>query len=185
MTKDVIQKKREVPEYKENPFLKDLANPGVMMVKPKQNSFIAKSEGIIDFDTGEVQKDALLLARRKFVDQAEFAKIYAKNVGFIFDLSKSTQKVFRYLLEGLKYDNTVILNPNQTCESEGIVRTTFDRAVKNLLHYKVIAKSINVHIYFVNPVFICKGERFAMYTEFRRKASQLNLFEDQNQIKGV
>ena len=36
-------------------------------------------------------------------------------------------------------------------------------------------------MYYVNPVFICKGERFAMYTEYVQKTSQLNMFENSNQ----
>ena len=37
-------------------------------------------------------------------------------------------------------------------------------------------------MYFVNPVFLCKGERFAMYTEYVQKTSQLNIFDDKKKI---
>lgn len=174
--------KRAAPTYKENPFIKKLGDPGVMMIRPRQNSVIAKAEGIIDLDTGEIQKDMLLMGRRKLVDKASFTKVYAQNIGFLFDLSKACQKIFRYVLENLMpgADNMVILNPTQVCESEGIVRTTYDRGIKPLLYHEVIAKSINIHTYFVNPVFICKGERFAMYTEYVQKGTQMEMFKDKN-----
>lgn len=179
MGKKIAFIKKKAPEYEVNPFVRALAEPGVMMVRPKQDSVIAKAEGIIDLDTGEIQRDILLMGRRKFVDKADFTKVYARNIGFIFDLSRSYQKVFRYILENIMYaDNMVILNPSKVCEVEGIVRATYERAINALLHHKVIAKSINVHMYFVNPVFICKGERFAMYTEYVQKAAQLSMFED-------
>lgn len=178
----MVYLKRNSPEYRENPFMQELGKPGIMMIRPKQNSVIAKSEGILDLDTGEVQKDILLMGRRKFVDKTDFTKIYSKNIGFIFDLSRSTQKVFRYILENLTYaENMVILNPNEVSRIENMGRSTYDRSINSLLHKKVIAKSINLHMYYVNPVFICKGERFAMYTEYVQKTSQLNMFENSNQ----
>ena len=40
---------------------------------------------------------------------------------------------------------------------------------------------VHQHTYFVNPVFICKGERFAMYTEYVQKAAQLGMSEGKAQ----
>ena len=72
-----------------------------MMIKPKQNSVIARAEGIVDLDTGEIQKDMLLMGRRKLVDKANFTKVYAQNIGFIFNLSRACQKVlWIFLIRG-------------------------------------------------------------------------------------
>ena len=92
-------------------------------------------------------------------------------------MSRACQKVFKYILENLMHgnENIVILNPVQVCESESRVRTTYDRSSKKLLYNQVIAKSLNIHTYYVNPIFICKEERFAMYTEYVQKAAQLKM----------
>ena len=103
-------------------------------------------------------------------------------------MSRACQKVFRYILENLMHgkDNIVILNPVQVCQSESRVHTTYDRSIKKLLYHKVIAKSINLHIYFVNPIFIiCKGKRFAMYTEYVQKTAQLEIFEKEKGQKNT
>ena len=62
-------------------------------------------------------------------------------------MSRACQKVFKYILENLMHgnENIVILNPVQVCESESIVRTTYDRSSKKLLYNQVIAKSLNIH----------------------------------------
>lgn len=152
--------------------MEELKKPRTMRIRPQQDSIIACSERIVDIDTGELTDDMLLIGRRKYVDKSDFTKVYAQSIGFIMNLNRGTRKIFRYILEHIKYeDSSIVLNPKEVCQVEEMVSNTYERAINGLRYKQVIAKSTNVHIYFVNPIFIykCQQERFIMYTEYMTK----------------
>ena len=74
-------------------------------VVTKSNVFIKKDEAIVNLSDGEMKNDVLLTGKRKYVDGEHFVKIFVNEMKALFELSKSAQKVFSYMLSRVKYDD--------------------------------------------------------------------------------
>ena len=154
--------------YEKNPFIVDLK--GKMYLQPKPNTIIARGEQIVDTTTGEVVEDSVLMGRRKVVDRSQFAKIYFSQIQAVFDLSKAAIKVLMYMAERMGYDTMVLMNAKQESEKIGYKsQQAVQRAIKELLDCGIIAQGYISGMYWMNPLYICKGERFAMYLEYTTK----------------
>lgn len=152
-------------KFDENPFMVQLK--GKMFLQPRANMIIAKGENLINTETGEVLKENTLIGRRKVVDKSQFAKIYASEIGTLYDLSKTAQNVFLYLTKVMDYDNKAYFSYVNDLKKIGYKSSgTIYRALKELVKKNIIAPSTMSNIWWLNPVIVCKGERFAKYTEF-------------------
>lgn len=152
-------------KYETNPFVVELK--GKMYLQPKANAIIAKGQSIVDTSTGEIIDESVLIGRRKIVDKSQFAKIYASEVGMLYDLSKTAQNVFLYLTKVMDYENKAYLNYNKDYKKIGYknFKSVF-KGLKELVKNDIIAPTVMQGFYWLNPKIVCKGERFAMYTEF-------------------
>ena len=154
--------------YQTNPFVLELK--GKMYLQPKPNTIIARGEQIVDTTTGEVVEDSVLMGRRKVVDRSLFAKIYFYKIQEIFNLSKAAIKVLMYMAEHMGFDTMVILNAKQEAIQIGYKsQQAVQRGIKELLDCGIIAQGRVSGMYWMNPLYICKGERFAMYLEYTTK----------------
>jgi hypothetical protein len=149
-----------------NPFIVELK--GKMYIQPRANTIIAQGEAIIDKATGEVlENKGVLLGRRKFVDKSDFAKFYASEIGILFELSKNSINLILYFSKIMDYDNKVVFLP-----SKDYKKLDYKSAnpcifgIKELLKKDIIAIGRIYGEWWINPTIICKGERFAKYTEF-------------------
>lgn len=147
-------------KYEKNPFIMELKDK--MYLQPRANSIIAKGQSIVDTDTGEIVQDSVLIGRRKYVDKSQFAKIYASEIGLLYELSKSAQKVFLYLIKVMDYENKSIFRWKDIYKNYG----TAYKGIKELVQNNIIAPCDIQNIYWINPTIVCKGERFAKYTEY-------------------
>lgn len=147
-------------KYESNPFMVELK--GKMYLQPKANAIIAKGQSIVDTSTGEIIDESVLIGRRKIVDKSQFAKIYASEIGLLYDLSKTAQKVFMYLVSKMDYENKAIFRWKEIYKNYG----TAYKGIVELIKHDIVAPSDIQNIYWLNPTIVCKGERFAMYTEF-------------------
>ena len=151
--------------YENNPFIKELE--GKMYLQPRANTVIARGEKLVSTETGEVLKDEMLLGRRKYVDKSQFAKIYCTEIGILYELSKTATNVFFYLTKVMTYDNEAYLNVEREHEKVGYKsKLSVTKAIKELITKNILAKSYKVHHYWLNPLVVCKGERFAKYYEY-------------------
>ena len=152
-------------KYEENPFMLQLK--GKMYLQPKANAIIAKGQSIVDTSTGEVIDESVLIGKRKIVDKSQFAKIYASEIGILYDLSKTAQNVFLYLTKVMDYDNKAYLNYNADFKK---LKYKSGRSIitglRELIGESIIASTHMPHWYWLNPSIVCKGERFAKYTEY-------------------
>ena len=99
---------------------------------------------IINTTTGEVDEDVLLTGKRKYVDGEDFVKIFVKEMEAIFDLSKSSQKVFTYILSKIKYDEHFIFNMEECLEKTSYKsRTPIFNSLVELIQKEFIAKTKN------------------------------------------
>ena len=102
---------KDIPRAENNPFVFNLR--GKMYLQPRANTIVAKGQEIIDTTTGEVIQDSVLIGRRKVVDKSQFAKVYASEIGMLFDLSKPAINVFMYLTKVMDYENKAIFDYNR------------------------------------------------------------------------
>ena len=156
---------RNIEEYDKNPFVVELKDK--MYLQPRANSIIAKGQSIVDTETGEIVQDSLLIGRRKYVDKSQFAKLYASEIGILYELKKAGQNVFLYLSRVMDYDNRAYFNYSKEYKKLGY-KTHYAclKGIKELIKNNIIACDVRENQYWLNPTIICKGERFAKYTEY-------------------
>lgn len=159
-----LRKKKNT--FKTNPFIGEL--DGVMFLKPKATTILAKDEAVIDQTTGEIKRGKdLLIGRRKVVDKSQFAKIYMDKIADIMRLSKSAVKVLVYLSGKMDYDNKAFLNAKDDYEKIGYKTSqVVSKGLKELISKGIIAISNMPGFYWLNPIYVCKGERFSIYDEW-------------------
>lgn len=156
---------KEIEGYETNPFMVELK--GKMFLQPRANMIIAKGENIVNTETGEVLKDNTLIGRRKVVDKSQFAKIYASEIGILYELSKTAQNVFLYLTKIMDYDNKALFHYGKDFKKIGYkTEVSCLKGLRELLTKNIIAPHYINGIYWMNPAIVCKGERFAKYTEY-------------------
>ena len=158
--------KRIRKRFEINPFIEELG--GRMYLKPKANVIIAKEEAILDQATGELRREGdVLIGRRKVVDRTEFAKVYFGEIATIYDLSRSAIRVLMYCAKVMDYENVSYLNYSKDLEKIGYKKSdSIIRGIRELYTKNLIAPHFKIHHYWMNPLYICKGERFAKYTEW-------------------
>lgn len=152
-------------KHETNPFMVNLK--GKMFLQPRANMIIAKGERLVNTETGEILKENTLIGRRKVVDKSQFAKIYASEIATLYDLSKSAQNVFLHLTKVMDYDNKAYFNYLNDYTKLGYkTKKSPYNGITELIRRDIIAAAIMPHYYWMNPTIVCKGERFAKYTEY-------------------
>ena len=164
MEKSVI-KLSEITKHETNPFVVELR--GKMYLQPRANTIIARGQSIVDMTTGEVVDEGILIGKRKIVDKSQFAKIYASEIGKLYELSKCAQNVFLYLTKVMDYDNKAFFNYLSDFKKIGYnTKKSPYSGITELIQRNIIAPAIMPHYYWLNPSIVCKGERFAKYVEY-------------------
>lgn len=165
-----MRRSLENDRYDKNPFV--LSLQGKMFLQPRANTVIARGKNIVDTETGEVYDDRVLIGRSKIVDKSQFAKIYASEVGLIYDLKKVSIKVFLYFGKIMDYSNMVIFNIEKDYKKLGYkTPKQVYSGIKELIKKGIIALHEVQGVYWVNPIVMSKGDRFATYTEYIRDNS--------------
>lgn len=135
---------RSFEEFSENPFLANLNTPLV----PKANIYVKKDEAIINLTDGELKNNVLLTGKRKYVDGEHFVKIFVNEIQAIFDLSRSTQRVFGYMLSRVRYDDLLHFDiENCLIETGYKSKPPVFLAIGELLKKEFIAKTKNQLVY--------------------------------------
>lgn len=148
-----------------NPFMIELK--GKMYLQPRANVILAKGEAIIDKLSGEIKDDSVLMGKRKVVDKSSFAKIYASEIGLLYDLTKSAINIFLHLTKVMDYDNKAYFNYAQDYNKVGYKSySPAFRGIKELVQNNIIYPHKGSMFWWINPAVVCRGERFAKYTEF-------------------
>ena len=148
-----------------NPFVVELK--GKMYLQPRANTIIARGQEIVDTNTGEIIRDDVLIGRRRVVDKSQFAKLYASEVGILFELSRPAVNVFLYLTKVMDYDNKAIFD--YTREHKKLGYKSHKQCligIRELISKGIIYPHLVSGIWWLNPTIVCKGERFAVYTEY-------------------
>ena len=111
------------------------------------------------------------------VDETEFIKIYTRNVKQIFDLKPSAQRVLQYLVTELQKTPNAdaiylawIGAEEYFSEADvKISRSSFQRALKELLEKEFIAESNKPNMFWFNPNLFFNGNRMTFINEYKKK----------------
>lgn len=185
----VTSRKKGIVAYSKNPFWQ----PYQVKVGKKK---ITIAGGFITNDkNGETVQHAGI-HRVELVDETKFVKIFTKNLKVFFDLGLASQKVLQCLLATLQENKNAdgIHLPWFTVEDYSkahnlkISRTTFHRALREMLEKGFIAESEHPNFYWINPNLFFNGDRMTFISEYRKdtvkstatqkKDTTLDLVED-------
>lgn len=156
---------KDLKGHETNPFMVELK--GKMFLQPRANTIIARDQALHNKETGEILSDKVLIGKRKIVDKSEFAKIYASEIAVLYNLSKSAILVFMYLSKVMDYDNKSIFDYQKQYDKLGYKsHKQALQGIRELIAQNIIAPHIINGLWWLNPAIVCKGERFAKYTEF-------------------
>jgi hypothetical protein len=162
--------------YEHNPFLKDLEIS--VGSKNVRISTLGKDDHIVvNQATGEVT-GTHVVARKK-VDTNKFVKTFADYMAFTFDLSKAGNKALRVVMwamqeQAISKDSVVLdkYTHSQFLASYSgkleLSYPTFARGLSELEKAKIIAKTLRVGTYFINPQCMFNGDRIAFTTLIER-----------------
>jgi|AntRauTorcE11897_2_1112592.scaffolds.fasta_scaffold22903_2 hypothetical protein len=166
-------------KYHDNPFL----NSDEINVRNKQVR-ISVSSGenhnvLLNTDTGEFAHTHVVSYRK--VDDEEFVKLFTANIALTFNLSMAGRKTFDLLLRVIQKasigKDKVYLSDDiredvlEEFPKLKLSKATFHRGLKDLEENKIIARSVNTNVYFINPHLIFNGDRVAFTNAIERRGS--------------
>lgn len=165
----VKSQKDGVQVYVENPFWK----PYEVKVGTKRvtisGGYVANSDGESIHHAG--------IHRVERVDEDKFVKLFTQNLKVFFDLSPSSQKVLRYMLETLQKtinaDGIWLpwfdIQEYSTANKLKISRPSYQRALKEMLMKGFIAESERPNFYWINPNLFFNGDRMTFISTYIKK----------------
>lgn len=165
----VSSRKRGVSAYAKNPFWK----PTEVKIGTRK---VTISGGFVASNTTGEGMHHAGIHRIEHVDETRFIKLFTDNLRVFFDLSPASQKVLHCVLAELqKYpDAQGLWLPWFTVEDFAIEkaikisRTSFQRALKEMLDKGFIAESENQNFYWINPHLFFNGDRMVFINEYRK-----------------
>jgi len=157
----------EIIKYKENPFLKGFGG-----IKTKK-IFVSNlgNDTWINQNTGEV--GGTHLVKYKNVDTEQFVKLFSQNIGLTLDLTSAGIKAFNVLIWAVQNQaknsdfidlSLFTLDGFLSHAGKKFTKQTFYKGIRELIKAQIIAKSIRVGFYFINPNFLFNGKRIAFTT---------------------
>jgi hypothetical protein len=159
--------------YKTNPFVANMVIP----IGSKSVQILGKDSNVlINQSTGEVT-GTHVIARKK-ADSSKFVKVYADYMQFTFDLTSAGNKALRVLMwaikeRGIGKDRIDMdkMTLSEFIEETGLEMSvaTFHRGVSDLEKAKIIAKTLKLGRYFINPGVMFNGDRIAFTTLIERE----------------
>jgi hypothetical protein len=159
---------REAETFTANPFMSDLT----VITRPKRLT-VSRNSSIIDQSTGEVE-GFTEIAQVVLVDEAQFVKVFTKDLAVWFDLSKSALRVFGFIMTTTqKYiGSDLIYLDFKTDEAKQFI--TSSRSVyaglAELIDKQFIAKHQSAGWYYINPSMIFNGNRARFVKEYRKSS---------------
>ena len=169
----------KLPEYKMNPFVFDKE----LKIETKtRNLTVRKGTELVNKDTSdETESYFSNIVQKKEVDKEEFIKLFTSQIKVYFDLTKTAHKIFLIILSLYQKEigkDYVLL----TCKKAQNVAKTLDfelsppifyRGIKELVEKKIIAKSVDKIVFYINPAIFFNGDRARFVTEVIKKKEEI------------
>lgn len=142
--------------FNKNPFLEDL----FIKESTKINKIGDTNLRIVD-ETGKEVEGNVVYAKEHNVDRTPFVKLF--DTTFLLTLGKSGITMFHYMVKHLiKYNQDYVV----IYIDDVLSRTTYNapksayKGINELINAKVLAKTTNQGMYWINPAILYKGERW-------------------------
>jgi hypothetical protein len=164
-----------VEKYTSNPFM---AHAAEVMKKGWKPVYMKPEEGtgILTSD-GEVK--GAMLVFTKPIDSTGFLQVYAEGIGAILGLKSPGRTVFLLIYESLygkqgMEKTEIILNYSLLPErfKGKTSERTFSRGINECIKAGIIAQSVAIGLYYVNPAYIFNGNRFNIINQYIKKEEQ-------------
>lgn len=165
-----MSKLSDHPKSKDNPFLEEAVQH--LEKKNKKIGVVESGQELIDTDTGEVVQHTNAIYTRKYVDTQQFVKLYTGNVQIFFELGKTGAKVFQYILEMCVKINKdqILINIQEAIEHTGYsTKASIYEGLADLCDKKILHRSEQNGVYFINPQIVFNGDRMVVLNEFIKK----------------
>ena len=155
-----------------NPFM----NEAKVEVKGKKRFYSIGVRGDLHVDgaTGEV-RGTVEHRYVRMVDDAQFTKVFASGAAAIYQLGTNGRTVLWYLMgvvqQNPSTDRIYLSFMDAAEEPFHISKATFYRGMAELIDRQFIAPSVSPNMFFLNPMMIFNGDRFAFVQEFVKRSS--------------
>ena len=172
-----MENKNEI--YSENPSIFNAIENtklGARVLFSKNDKNI-KGEVYSNSEDDDVKINSIDFYTKITVDKDQFIKLYISALPALANLKNSTKMLFQYILMKVNeeigkdllyisysdYSRTSYLNTL----SANFSQSTFSRALNELLDNKILFKSQNQHLYFINIAYIFNGDRLRFIQEYQ------------------
>lgn len=169
----------KLTEYKMNPFVFEKE----LKIETKtRNLTVRKGTELVSKDNLDESESYLTnIIQRKEVDKEEFIKLFTSQIKVYFDLTKTAYKIFLIVLSLYQKEigkDYVLL----TCKKAQNIAKTLDfelsspifyRGIKELIEKKIIAKSVDKIVFYINPAIFFNGDRARFVTEVIKKKEEI------------
>ena len=169
----------KLTEYKMNPFVFEKE----LKIETKtRNLTVRKGTELVSKDNSDESESYLTnIIQRKEVDKEEFIKLFTSQIKVYFDLTKTAYKIFLIVLSLYQKEigkDYVLL----TCKKAQNIAKTLDfelsspifyRGIKELIEKKIIAKSVDKIVFYINPAIFFNGDRARFVTEVIKKKEEI------------
>jgi len=154
----------DFPKYEENPFLES-------MVISTRKKTVEVSRGAIPVHfanrkVGDVEETFIHVKRE--VDTQEFRKLYTDSIKQLFGLNNAAMSVFGYIMEATRINqDKVFFSMNECMKYTGYTtRQSIYRGIAQLLSRKIIARTNENNIYFINISIFSNGDRLVIIRDY-------------------
>ena len=169
----------KLTEYKMNPFVFDKE----LKIETKtRNLTVRKGTELVNKDNADESESYFSnIVQKKEVDKEEFIKLFTSQIKVYSDLTKTAHKIFLIILALYQKEigkDYVLL----TCKKAQNVAKTLDfelsapifyRGIKELVEKKIIAKSVDKIVFYINPAVFFNGDRARFVTEVIKKKEEI------------
>ena len=104
----------------------------------------------------------LIIGTTKYVNEDEFAEIYASEIATLYGLSKTARNVFMYLFREMDSENKSFFNWKKIYKNYG----TPYKGITELIENMIIAPTLIQNVYWISPAMASRNKRFTRYTEY-------------------
>lgn len=171
-----------IVRHKSNPFLDDI-NIQLSKKNVKLSALGKDNNVLVNTDTGETQGTHVVTYKK--VDSSKFVKLFASNIALTFDLNAASIKSFNvliYIVQNTAMNKDLILLDKYSLQDFidhhsdrdpplNLSMATFRRGLVGLEDAGIIAKSIRLGWFYINPSMLFNGDRIAFTTLIERDRS--------------
>lgn len=182
------QRVRKHAVHEKNPFVEKAMEE--INVKQRKEMLRRTKQGdgllIVSERSGEVEGHTAFM-RYIEVDEAQFTKLYVSELSALFDLTKPAIRVFAYLLTALRPNKDTILFIMDDCLEFTKYKSKKDvlSGLSCLIESKIIARSKQEFIYYINPLIFFNGNRITFAKSYiKQTRNNYTPMQSFNQIEG-